>query len=31
VALTVTYRAQYFDRRMRLGTFSDPVTATITA
>jgi hypothetical protein len=30
-ALTVTYRAQYFDRRMRLGTFSDPVTATITA
>jgi hypothetical protein len=29
-ALTVTYRAQYFDRRMRLGPFGDPATATIT-
>jgi len=28
--LTITYRAQYFDRRMRLGPFGDPVTATIT-
>jgi len=30
-ALTVTYRAQYFDRRMRLGPMGDPVTVTITA
>jgi len=29
-SLTITYRAQYFDRRMRLGPFGDPVTATIT-
>ena len=28
--LTITYRAQYFDRRMRLGPFGDPVTVTIT-
>jgi hypothetical protein len=28
--LTITYRAQYFDRRMRLGPMGDPVTATIT-
>ena len=27
--VTVAYRAQYFDRRMRLGTFGDPVVVTI--
>lgn len=28
-ALTLAYRAQYFDRRMRLGPFGDPVVVTI--
>jgi len=28
-AVTVAYRAQYFDRRMRLGPFGDPVVVTI--
>jgi len=26
----VAYRAQYFDRKMRVGAFGDPVTATVT-
>jgi len=28
-AVTIAYRAQYFDRRMRLGPFGDPVVVTI--
>jgi len=30
VAVTIAYRAQYFDNKMRLGPFSDPALATIT-
>ena len=30
MAVTVAYRVQYFDTRMRTGPFSDPAIATIT-
>lgn len=30
VAVTIWHRGQYFDHKMRLGTFSDPAIATIT-
>jgi len=29
--VTVSYRAQYIDRNLHLGTLCDPVTVTITA